>query len=196
MSLRNDSLTGLMVDEAGVPLLNQLSEEGFIDCVFKMENIKQVDDFIHFEMRAIFEEDIVGFKAQVYRGIDAGLTVDSDGTTVIREGGVYRPAVKFLTLGTQSDNFLSAYLSLCEGTSDKPLVFVEEFPFTGIALHQDSIDILTEPVRIKLFGNDFEEHDPRLYFESFFNIDMPNGYVHWDEKDTDYRLPLLTSLSL
>lgn len=52
-----------------------------------------------------------------------------------------------------------------------------------------------EPVKIKLFGNDRETDSEDDYYESFFNLDLPNGLVFWNEKDQEYREPLVRSLS-
>jgi hypothetical protein len=195
MPLAKDDLTGLMVDAAGVPLLIQSDEDGFIDCIFKMENIKRIGDFLHFDMKAIFQGESVGLNAQVFCGIGPGLRINNNGDMAISEGGVYRPAVVLRTLGTLSDRFLNAYLSLCGLASDQPLVFVDEFSLAGIALHQEDIDILAMPVKIKLFGNDADGDNLKRYFESYYNLDVPNGYICWNEKDPGYRVALVSSLS-
>jgi hypothetical protein len=74
---------------------------------------------------------------------------------------------------------------------------VDITPFTGIALHKDDVDMETQPIKIKLFGRDSEEEVERdEYFESFFNLDLTSGFVFWNEKDQDYREPLVAALSL
>jgi hypothetical protein len=67
--------------------------------------------------------------------------------------------------------------------------------FTALALHQGELDLFSEPVRIKLFGCDQEPFVEDDYFESFFNVDLPNSLVSWNEKDADYRVPLIRGLS-
>ena len=47
-----------------------------------------------------------------------------------------------------------------------------------------------------LFGKDGEPFDEDVYYESFFNVDLPNGSVYWNEKDPDYREPLLRALGV
>jgi hypothetical protein len=70
-------------------------------------------------------------------------------------------------------------------------------PLTGIALHQDDVDMETQAIRIKLFGCDSDEEVERdEYFESFFNLDLQSGLVFWNEKDPDYRSPLIRGLSV
>jgi hypothetical protein len=64
--------------------------------------------------------------------------------------------------------------------------------YTLIALQQEDTELETHAVRAKIFGRDRDdaalEED---YYESFFHIDLPNGHVQWNEKDADYREPLL-----
>jgi hypothetical protein len=74
------------------------------------------------------------------------------------------------------------------------LSFAKSESFTAIALHQGDIDLEREGVRIKIFGRDSDPDLEWNYFESFFNVDLPNGLVFWNEKDPDYREPLLKAL--
>lgn len=53
----------------------------------------------------------------------------------------------------------------------------------------------SEPVKIKIFGNDSDNSFENDYYESFFNLDLKNGLVFWNEKDQDYREALIRSLS-
>lgn len=80
--------------------------------------------------------------------------------------------------------------------SDAKRRMVESFKFTGIALHQDDVDMESELIKIKLFGNDGKEMPEKDYFESFFNLDLSSHLVFWNEKDPDYRLPLIRALSV
>ena len=194
MALSKNESLGLIIDENGIPLLDQFSEEGFVDCTFKMNTIIRNGDFLQYEMLAFYNDEVIGFGAQVFCGISAGLVESADGVRLNTEG-IYRPAVRFFTLGAKSDRFLEILLSLYGGNSARPLIFIDSFPLTGIALHTENIDLLAQPVRIKLFGNDTDGDDPDFYFESFYNLDIPNGYVYWNEKDPEYRTAILSSLS-
>lgn len=57
------------------------------------------------------------------------------------------------------------------------------------------MDTDSEPVHLKLFGNSGEACAEEDYFESFFNLELGSGWVAWNEKDEDYREPLLRALS-
>ena len=52
-----------------------------------------------------------------------------------------------------------------------------------------------EPIKIKIFGKDSENDLENDYYESFFNLDLANGFVFWNEKDEEYREPLIRGLS-
>ena len=72
---------------------------------------------------------------------------------------------------------------------------IPKVAFTAIALHQGKIDLRTDSVKVKLFGSDGEPFDEAAYYESFFNVDLANGFVYWNEKDPEYRKPLIRGLT-
>jgi hypothetical protein len=72
---------------------------------------------------------------------------------------------------------------------------VDEETFTAIASYQGTLSWDSGPVHLKTFGKDGEPLDEDAYYESFFNVDLSNGVVCWNEKDPDYRQPLLRALS-
>lgn len=55
--------------------------------------------------------------------------------------------------------------------------------------------MVSEPIKIKLFGRDQDPDLDENYYESFFHLDLENGFVFWNEKDPDYREPLIRGLS-
>ena len=71
---------------------------------------------------------------------------------------------------------------------------VDEESFTLIARHQGEIDLASEPVKFKIFGRDREPFDEDAYYESYFNIDLTRRVVFGNEKDPDYREPLLRGI--
>src|SRR5262245_702794 len=107
---------------------------------------------------------------------------------------VYRMGVRFLRSGTESDRLISA-ISKLYGSKASPKRMVDEETFTAIALHQGDLDMKRDPVKLKLFGKDCEPFDQDAYYESFFNLDLANGFVYWNEKDPEYRKPLLRALT-
>ena len=66
-----------------------------------------------------------------------------------------------------------------------------QLDLTSIALDGDPMLIETEHLNFKVFHDD--EDKLGLYFEMFLHIDIPAGYVRFDEKDEEYRANVLKS---
>jgi hypothetical protein len=180
----------LQVAENGLPLLEQFSEEGFIDCVLAVQRLRRDATHYYFHMAASFNGEVVGVDVRVVQGVKAGF----DRNMELNRDHVYYHGVQFSRSGPESDKLLSAIARLYELKST-PNGMTDAESFTAIALHQDEVDMESQAVKIKIFGNDAESDDEGDYYESFFNLDLPNGLVFWNEKDQEYREPLVRSLS-
>ena len=179
----------LRTDPSGNPILEQFSEDGFVDCVFKISDLVEEDEFFSFHLAASSEGTPLGIKVKVRKDIKAGL----DAETNLIKDHVYREGVVFIRSGEESDRLIARLASLY-GLPSAEIEMIPSETFTAIALHQGEIDLRTQPVKIKIFGSDQEPIDEEMYYESFFNIDLANGFVYWNEKDQDYRKPLIRSL--
>jgi hypothetical protein len=188
--LGHGAIMQLSVDEKGLPILDQFSEEGFIDCVLKVENLRIEEKWLNFHMAASFEDQRVGVDVSVVRGIKAGFNANME----LNKEHVYRQGVCLSRSGPESDRLVAAIAKLY-GMETTIMKMVAQESYTAIALHQGTIDIESEPVKIKLFGNDSEAEDETRYYEIFFNLDLQNGFVFWNEKDQEYRYPLVNSLA-
>lgn len=180
----------LRVNENGLPILDQFSEEGFIDCVLKIADLEEREDSYEFNLRASYNGADLGFRVEVVKGMKGGF--DSE-MSLIQEH-VYRNGVKFFRTGLESDSLLRVLASLY-GFDEASLQMTNKETFTAIALHQGEIDMGSEPIKIKIFGKDQDEDLEENYYESFFNLDLKNGFVFWNEKDQEYREPLIRGLS-
>lgn len=177
-------------DNLGNPVLTQYSEEGFVDCVFKIVDLRETDALYRFRLIGSYKGDIVGMGVTVVKGIQAGMNSEMQ----LISDHVYRNGVVFSRTGPESDRLISV-LSAMYGIHEIPTHMVETGAFTAIALHQGSIDMTSEPIKLKLFGYDGPTDREDYYNESFFNLDLKNKLVFWNEKDQEYRKPLLRSLS-
>lgn len=180
----------LTVDKKGLPILDQFSEEGFIDCVLKIANLRVEEKWLHFHMAASFEDQPVGVDVTLIRGIRSGFNEEME----LNQENVYRQGVCFSRSGPESDRLIAAIAKLY-GVGVEVVKMVDRETYTAVALHQGDIDAETQPVKIKLFGNDTEAEDKSKYYESFFNLDLQYGLVFWNEKDQEYRYPLVNSLA-
>lgn len=172
------------------PILDQFSEEGFVDLTFEIFDLVEDDSFYRFNVAASFEDQIVGMGVVVQKGIKAGFDANMD---LIRDH-VYREGVRFFSMGERSDRLVAA-ISKLYGSDEINTRMIEEVRFTAIALHQGEMDLAFEPVKLKIFGRDGEPFDEEFYYESFFNVDLPHRLIFWNEKDPDYRISLLRGIS-
>lgn len=180
----------IQADSEGNPILDQHNEEGFVDLTFRLGDLVDDNQHYRFRLSASYKNRTVGMDVILVKGIQGGF--DSE-MNLVKEH-VYRLGVRFHRAGEESDRLISAIGELY-GANDSPKRMVEQETFTAIALHQGRIDMENEPVKLKIFGKDGEPFDEDAYYESFFNVDLLNGFVFWNEKDPDYRKPLLRALS-
>jgi hypothetical protein len=61
-------------------------------------------------------------------------------------------------------------------------------------LHQGEIDLLNQPLKLKLFGKDSTHHSDAQYNESYLIVDIKAGWLCWNEKDPDHREALILGL--
>jgi len=177
-------------DNAGNPILEQFSEDGFIDCVFRISDLIESPDFFSFHLLASSEATILGMDVAIRKDIKAGFDAEMN----LVKDHVYREGVTFIRSGTESDRLIARIASLY-GLPHTGGEMVAKETFTAIALHQGEIDLRADPVKVKLFGRDTEPIDENAYYESFFNLDLVNGFVTWNEKDQEYRKPLICGLT-
>lgn len=172
------------------PILDQFSEEGFVDLTFEILDLVEDETHYRFNIAASFEDQVVGMGVVVQKGIKSGFDADMH----LIQDHVYREGVRFFRAGERSDRLIAAIGKLYE-SDEIATRMIDEERFTAIALHQGAIDLASEPVKLKIFGRDDEPIDEDAYYESFFNVDLPNRLIFWNEKDQDYRVPLLRGIS-
>ena len=181
----------LQLGSDGNPVIDQLSEDGFVDLTFRVTQLVDDGTCYHFHLAASHENSEVGCNVILVKRIKSGFDANMD----LQKARVFREGVRFLRSGEESDRLVSALAQFyAAGTSPKAMV--PEETFTAIALHQGHLDFESDCVKLKLFGNDGEPFDEDAYYECFFNVDLANGIVYWNEKDPAYREPLLRALAV
>ena len=180
----------MILDDRGLPLLTQFSEEGFVDMIFKVDGLKADERHFYFSLFASQEGTKVGFAVKLLSAVGPGF--DSE-MNLIKEH-VYPRGVSFRSLGSVSDDLITALAGLY-GQASGDLKMVPEESFTMIALQQGNTDLRSNAVKMKLFGRDRDPFVENDYYESFFNVDLTEGFVSWNEKDPDYRGPLIKALT-
>lgn len=179
----------MIFDKQDLPILDQFSEGGFVDCIFKIDDLKADKDSYYFNLFASHKDRKVGFAVKLARTVGPGF--DSDMNLI--KSHVYHRGASFLSLGQISDDLVTVLGGLY-ALNTGSLRMNQEETFTVIALQQDKTDLDNYPVKMKLFGRDCEPFVEDDYYESFLNVDLPGGFVSWNEKDPDYRAPLIKAL--
>ena len=181
----------MILDNEGLPILDQNSEDGFIDCIFKVQDLKWDATFHYFNLFASHKGEKVGLAIKLISDVRPGLDADMN---LIPEN-VYRAGVSFRSLGKVSDDLITGLGELYE-LDVGAIRMVTEESFTMIALQDGDTGLATNMVRMKLFGRDGEPFEEDDYYESFFTVDLRAGFVSWSEKDPDYRASLIRGLSI
>lgn len=172
------------------PILDQFSEEGFVDLTFEILDLVEDETHYRFNIAASFEDQVVGMGVVVQKGMKSGFDANMD----LIQDHVYRESVRFFRAGERSDRLIAAIGKLYE-SDEMATRMIDEERFTAIVLHQGEIDLASESVKLKIFGRDGEPLDEESYYESFLNLDLSNRMICWNEKDPGYRVPLLRGLS-
>ena len=178
-------------DSHGNPLLDQYSDEGFIDCVLRIADRSETTDHYRLRLQASHAGQIVGMGVDIVKNIQGGFDAEMN----LQKAHVYRQGVVFYRTGPESDRLVTALATLYGHEQRHILRMTVKETFTAIAMHQGALDMQREAVKIKIFGRDAEPFDADDYYESFFNLDLKNGLVFWNEKDQDYRVPLIRALT-
>ena len=172
------------IGRSGLPVLDQFSEEGFVDCVFFIGQSGVRGDRLLFELRAECDGDIVGVDVEMVAapgpGFDAEMQVFSH--HVYADGFVVHP------VGAASDRFVAA-LARRFGLATGPRRMAA-VSFNAMVLQQQVVSPEVGSVRLRLWRG-----DGRDYYEGLFTLDLPHGRAFWKEKDTDHREALLRALA-
>ncbi|NER60411.1 hypothetical protein G3435_11295 [Pseudomonas sp. MAFF212428] len=179
------------LDGNGLPCLGQFCEEGFVDCVFKVQNLEHHGGHYHFDLRGSFAGQPVGLKVRLISEVGPGFDADMQ----LIHAHVYRAGVVLSSLGAQTEGFTRALASLYEMPLNAALAPTACEALSVVALQQEAVGLADGPIRLKLFGQDEHAADAERYYESFFNVDLRAGFVYWNEKDTAYRAPMLRALA-
>ena len=179
----------MLLDENNLPILTQFSEEGFVDCIFKVDELRQDNEFYYFNLLASHNGKTVGVGVKLVKKVKPGFDKDMN---LIKDHVYYR-GVSFRSLGAISDELITSISNLY-GFTNSELSMVEAETYTAIALQDKDTDLEIHSVRFKIFGRDQEPFIEENYYESFLNIDLKNEFVSWNEKDPDYREALVRAL--
>lgn len=169
------------------PEITSESEEGFHDLVFYVQEHKSLADGTQ-TIRA----------AGVHNGRPVAFEIALGPTWTPGSLGkdiplvTYRGTVTYRSVGVESDTFVQVLDGLY-GAKLSPKAMRKETVFTGITLGGDPRDLSAGAAKIKLF---YESDAEDRYAELYTNIDLASRKLYFNEKDVDYRVPVVRALQV
>lgn len=178
-------------NEASSTTLNQLTNDpkgSPLHLYFNMNEVGQTDSSVIYDAKSLYKNDTVGFKLEVLKNIDAGITAQNapDNDLGFRVG-----SLRISSLGAVSDNFLKAVgdiygLPAAGAMSSKtisPLVF---------SSNNEKVDLSkSKSYNFKLFF-DQATGEPAEFFAV---VDNYKKSFELSEKDSTFRQAFINALS-
>lgn len=175
-------------DKEGYPELTQLSEEGFIDMVFRISDTHvDKNGWYTLTAEAKHRGTLVGLQIAVQPGMRPGIVNDD-----IDKTAFYSKGILLIRDGANSDALLRTFEELYKSPV-RDLKFREKSETTSIALMGDPRKLQTEYLKFKIFHDDQDERGE--YFELFLHINIKGGIIVLNEKDQEYRPTILKGLA-
>ena len=175
-------------DTEGYPELTQLSEEGFIDMVFRIRDTHvDKNGWCTLSADAKHRGTLVGLQIAIQPGMRPGIVDDK-----IDKTAFYSKSTLLIRDGVNSDALLRAFEELYKHPV-RDLKFREKSETTSFSLMGDPGKLQTEYVKFKIFHDDQDERGE--YFELFLHINIPGGFIALNEKDQEYRPTILKGLA-
>ncbi len=166
------------------------TSEGFSDIFLKIISDERTDTTHIYIGMGLYNGKTVGLKFELASNIPPGITA---GGEINVPGGFLREGAKFTSLGAESDELIRALGVLYKTPIQKPFS-KRNISATVFSLNQKVTDLdAKDYYKFKLFFN--EDGDEESYGELYLNIDTNRRIVELHEKDQEYRLPLITTLT-
>lgn len=171
---------------AGVPGVKVTQEDGFVDLEFKVRRVEQLQDgarsvVVHGDL----DGKPVGFAVEFRRNWKRR---QIEGTA----DSVYWGSARFVSTGGDTDRFVEA-LARMYGMAAGHRLAKLSVDAEVVGLKNDPADMASAPTRMKFFfqgdGSDAQ------YSEVFIHTDLVQGILHFNEKDLEYRAPLVKNLA-
>jgi len=161
-------------------------EDDFVDIALSISSFEKTDDGIYvFKFRNKINNKKIGFDAFLETKWKEHEVKDADLV-------FYWSNAHLKSIGVESDNFLNELASLYDAETSN-LTFHSKINAEIVMLSGGPDSIETQPFRLKFFFNSEGSED--LYSEIFINFDVKSNTAEFNEKDIEYRAPLLRSLS-
>jgi hypothetical protein len=160
-------------------------EEGFVDLAFTISNAKKLDTgAFEVAVKGHLKGDKVGFAIELLPSWNRQAVEGID-------DAFYWGEAFFKSSGSESEAFIKSLAGLYGATVSNASVPGKVYAqVVGLACNPEQLEV--SPCKMKFFFNPDGEEE--LYSEVFINIDLTAKKLEFNEKDNDYRAPLLRSL--
>ncbi len=160
-------------------------EDGFVDLTFTISNSKKLESGSYeVVVKGNLKGDIVGFAIELLPSWNPQSVEGIDDP-------FYWGEAFFKNTGEESVAFIRSLASLYGATVSGASVSNEVYAqVVGLACNPEQLEV--SPCKMKFFFN--PDGEEALYSEVFINIDLSENKLEFNEKDNDYRTPLLRSL--
>ncbi len=163
-------------------------EEGWNDIFLKIVKDQKTDSSHIYTVKGLYKKQTVGLEIEVKSNIGAGIV---DGKPNVNSGTA-RESVHIRSTGVESDAFVKALAEIY----DRPTVKAfrqQPLSVTAFSLNEKPVNLDKGGYyKLKLF---LEEYDEDLYSEVFLNINTDKREIEFNEKDWEYRRPIIELLS-
>jgi hypothetical protein len=166
---------------APIEITSSLGDDGFVDLTFALERRSAREFVAHGTHRGVAVAFAVALGGEWDRSEGGGITLIC-GRAVL------------CSVGARSDAFMRALAGLY-GIDEPGASMLTAVEVEAVALGGDPQRLEDGPVRIKLFFNSKGDVSDAFYAEVFLNLDVASGRLGFNEKDHDYRRPLLGALT-
>lgn len=168
------------------PLASLDKEEGFIDISLSISKHEKLPDG---SRRVVIKNKLnkhkISFLLELLPEWKINPTENTDVT-------FYWGNANIRSIGAESDAFINQVAKLygIEGSAKQ---FRKNIPAQVVGLANDPTKMDSMPIKMKFFFS--PDEDETLYSEVFINIDLKNKTLEFNEKDPEYRLPLVRSIT-
>ncbi|HEX8247693.1 MAG TPA: hypothetical protein VF599_05960 [Pyrinomonadaceae bacterium] len=172
-----------------IQLLQNQEDDDFVDMTFGIDNYRLENGYWLMDASALYNNQTVGLRVAVQEGMNEGF-VDEE----LVQDAVYNEGVFLIPLPQLSDALADVWAK--EYGFNGANSFKSKLdPFTAIVLEGDGRNIESEYLRIKIFYDKMSDEEmEERYFELFLHVNLPEGLLALNEKDSDYRQPIYQAI--
>ncbi len=164
-------------------------EDGWNDIFLKIVKDQKTDSSHIYTVKGLYKEQTVGLQIEVNSSIGAGIV---DGKPNVNSG-IARQSVHIRSMGAESDAFVKALAELYGHPTTKAFR-QQPLSVTAFSLNETPVNLDKDGYyKLKLF---LEEYDEDLYSEIFLNINTEKKEIEINEKDWEYRRPIIELLTI